>query len=48
MGGHYSAQGALWQPGGVGRARRDAQEGGDACVLTVGSPCCTAETNTTL
>ena len=35
-----------WDEGGVGG--REAQEGGDICILTADSCCCTAETNTTL
>ena len=27
---------------------REAQEGGDTCILMADSHCCTAETNTTL
>ena len=32
---------------GVG-SEREAQEGGDVCILTAESPCCMAETSTTL
>ena len=28
--------------------KREAQEGGDICILTADSLCCTTETNTTL
>ena len=34
-----------WNGGGGGR---ETQEGGDLCVHTVDSHCCTAEANTTL
>ena len=33
---------------GSGWGGREAQEGGDICVTTADSLCCTAETNTTL
>ena len=41
---------ALPQSRGVGWARggREAQEGGDTCILMADSHRCTAETNTTL
>ena len=32
----------------MGVAGREAQEGGDTCVHTADSHCCTVETNTTL
>ena len=32
----------------LGRGRREAQEGGDICLLMADSHCCMAETNTTL
>ena len=31
-----------------GRGERKAQEGGDICILTADSPCCTGETSITL
>ena len=35
--------------GGMGRwGGREAQEGGDICILMADLPCCTEETNTTL
>ena len=40
---------ALWWPRGAGWAGgREAQEGGDICILITDSQCCTAETNKTL
>ena len=33
---------------GVGGGEREALEGGDICIHTADSPCCTAETNATL
>ena len=33
---------------GVGGEGRQAQEGGDICIIVADSYCCTAETNTTL
>ena len=41
---------ALRQSRGVGwvRGGREAQEGGDMCILMADSHSCTAETNTTL
>ena len=42
--------GALGQPTrvGWGQGWREAQEGGDICILTADSRCCTAEPTTTL
>ena len=42
--------GALWQPRGVGAGEggREAQEGGDICILMADSCCYMVETNTTL
>ena len=42
--------GALWWPKGVGwgGSGREAQKGGDICILIADAQYCTAETNTTL
>ena len=34
--------------GGMGVGRREAKEGGNICMLTADSLCCSAETNKTL
>ena len=53
-GSSYRAQGAeisaLGQPAqvGWGQGWREAQEGGDICILMSDSGCCTAEPTTTL
>ena len=52
VGSCYTAQGAqlstLWWPGGVGCGdAREAQEGGDICILIADSRCSIAETNAT-
>ena len=44
-----SARGSMktWR-GEMGMDEKEAQEGGDICILTDDLCCCTAETNTTL
>ena len=53
LGEKYSSEGGISEQdalmtysGGFGRGGKEAQEGGDVCILTARSHCCRAEANT--